>query len=258
MIEIKGHALGFGDLVGTLYHLENLGRQLNEKITWHVFDRRVVNLKKLCPIEHVEFKPTPGPEILHAGIVPDLPEKNILKKLYDFSKNGQCPKQPLHIRTGIVDGYQYLSILVRYLTKEYGYDPEKGESFELLKPEFPKSSRDLVLFQFDGRAENKARYVYKYRDKIKKLTDKYEYIAGIGGPTTTPYLSYPNYITGTVSFILPHMWSCKLFLGCDSGMSHIAGAFGVKSQVFIVGGCFHCLQEYYSYYHGCSVLKIQD
>lgn len=91
-----------------------------------------------------------------------------------------------------------------------------------------------TLFQFDSRStnENKKRLSRKESMMFLKSKSKFRAI-GVGGVETKRELPY-EYFLGNLRQIIDEMKSASQFVGVDSGMSHMAGALGLPSEIYLM------------------------
>lgn len=105
---------------------------------------------------------------------------------------------------------------------------QQPESFSIPSIKVKRNPESITLIQFDSSLGNPL--------KIKETMDilapgeKYEVV---GGPQTTRYIK-TNYRCGNFSYVCEQIANCQHFVGIDSGMSHIAGILGIKSNVVCV------------------------
>lgn len=97
---------------------------------------------------------------------------------------------------------------------------------------FPK--KNIITFQFDARSKNKNKIFYS-KDEIIKIIKKYKQNytpVGIGGKETKKYLNDFLFIKGDLKVIINTLKKSQFFLGCDSGISHLAGLLKITGFVF--------------------------
>ncbi len=141
------------------------------------------------------------------------------------------------------------------------------------KNQIPEEKDDIVLVQFDnGAARNHDTYRQEelgpppgtFRtpmtvDEMKKVISVFSEsnnIAVIGGPATERYLGCDfEYRIGEVDYISEQLAKCRHFLGCDSGISHLAGLMGIYSKVVVLGH-FECVSEFYKSYPNTQIMDI--
>lgn len=97
-----------------------------------------------------------------------------------------------------------------------------------------KDIKDL-LFQFDNRSLHT---LGKNKLSIKEIENvlsiykiEEEDIFGIGGPDTIPYIENIKFKIGNLNYICNELNYCRLFIGSDSGISHLAGTMNINSII---------------------------
>lgn len=101
-------------------------------------------------------------------------------------------------------------------------------------PSFDGPKGDLTLFQFDSRSQNDNKKRLSRKESMNFLKSKAKFKAvGVGGLETRRDLPY-DYELGDLRWIIGRMKSAGQFVGVDSGMSHIAGALGVPSDIYLM------------------------
>jgi hypothetical protein len=92
----------------------------------------------------------------------------------------------------------------------------------------------VTLFQFDSRSTNENKKKLSRSESMIFLKKKSRFKAmGIGGHDTKKDLPY-EYKLGDLPWIIETMRDAGQFVGVDSGMSHIAGALGVPSDIYLM------------------------
>lgn len=90
-----------------------------------------------------------------------------------------------------------------------------------------KQQNDFVYAQFDSRSVDRIPDCQVHKILAWFGEDK---IRVIGGPDTGAYLGEKYiYSVGDLSKNISDLLACKLFVGSDSGMAHLAGILGVPS-----------------------------
>jgi hypothetical protein len=141
--------------------------------------------------------------------------------------------------------------MLGFMVDKFGYDPLM--SLPLNKALSPCSTGTLV--QFDGRCSELQRRGFSLSKKMN-IVSKLDDFTFIGGHETRRYLGDGfRYDTGNLNYIIKSVCGAELFVGSDSGMSHLAGAFGTKSIVYVAGN-IPCVVDYYVLsYRNCSVVR---
>jgi len=220
-ISFGGTNTFLGDVLATIYCLENLGRQTGWRS--EVYGGRYRQpVLDLFDLRYIDFKPR------EAGM------SRIVNYLHPF------PKSPDNCHHWIV-------MLQKHLEENYcGYDPSFAEPLGFYFT-CEREGTDRVLVQFDSKtAGRKGRSMQagEMRAAIRLWAES-DNVVAIGGPETRPYLgSNFTYRLGDVQFQIMQMMKCKHFLGTDSGMSHLAGLLGIRSKVIVLHG-HDCISRFY-------------
>jgi hypothetical protein len=115
----------------------------------------------------------------------------------------------------------------------------KMKSKEISMPKIkskPTKKENTLCFQFDSRSTKEFKKEIT-QEEIKKIICKsskgFDAIYGIGGLDTKIYIE-EEFRLGTIPHIVKNLMSCKKFLGCDSGMSHIAGICQKPGDIIVM------------------------
>ena len=87
---------------------------------------------------------------------------------------------------------------------------------------------------------------------IIKRFSKTKNLEIIGGPDTGNYLPEYKRRIGNIKYITQQILNCNMFIGCDSGISHIAGLLGTK-MVIVPLGRHERVKEFYSGYKNTTI-----
>jgi hypothetical protein len=100
-----------------------------------------------------------------------------------------------------------------------------------LHKDLKENFEEVVYCQFDTRSSNKD-LILESQKIIGDFT-RTEIVKVLGGYDTPKYLGNSlDYILGDIETIIKKLLSCKYFIGCDSGIGHLAGVLEVKSYIF--------------------------
>lgn len=209
---------GLGDILATIYCLENCGRQTNK-------------YSVLCGSEAVEEA---------VGLF-DL-------KYVKYTKDAEGAVHSLIIRGDKSTaeypqkGYiHYISRISKFLTENCNFNPAQCQSIPPINKNIEKSNEVLVQFETNFARHNGFEIKKKEIDIAIKAFAKYKKISIIGGKNTPKYLGKKyNYKLGDLNYIKSQLLSCDFFLGADSGMAHLAGVLGVPSKVIILIPHWYC------------------
>ncbi|WP_020502355.1 glycosyltransferase family 9 protein [Sciscionella marina] len=115
----------------------------------------------------------------------------------------------------------------------------------------PESRGSLVYCQFDARSStpvprDAARHV------LSKLGSHGE-VRVLGGPDTQAYLGEDiTYVRADLNEMIACLLSCRLFVGCDSGVGHLAGCLGVPGLIVSTDD----FETTWSFFRGYSNLNV--
>lgn len=142
-------------------------------------------------------------------------------------------------------------------------NPEKPLSFiKNYKTEFEIPEKDYVVMHFDSQRKNfesRMPNLDKFIPTIEFISKKYEIV--LIGQKIEGYENYENYILNNKKIkdyrdpaslldMMKFISECKLFIGIDSGPSHMAQLFSIPS--FIIYGPINPLTKIYRYENsGC-------
>ena len=116
-----------------------------------------------------------------------------------------------------------------------------------------KKPEDIVLIQFDSRSISdfkKPLTKFEMKTTINEIVPN-EKIGFIGGPDTSPYIGGEQRY-GDIKYMTQQMLNCKKFVGCDSGVSHLAGLLEKEMTIVPLSRTQRVI-EYYSWYKNCTI-----
>jgi hypothetical protein len=117
----------------------------------------------------------------------------------------------------------------------------------------PRTSGAVVGCQFDTRAGD--RNLVKIAPTILQKLAKGRKVVAIGGPDTTDYLgAQVDYCRAGILGICEQLSALELFVGCDSGVAHLAGLLRMPSVVFN----FTDLEPVLSFFSGYPSVVVVD
>lgn len=112
------------------------------------------------------------------------------------------------------------------------FEPPKIDRIRLPKLEVAKA--EVTLFQFDSRSTNENKKRLSRRESMRFIRSKAKFKPiGVGGVDTKRELPF-EYNLGGLRHVINLIKSASQFVGVDSGMSHIAGVFGVPSDICLM------------------------
>lgn len=225
------NSMSLGDIVATFYIFENLGKKTNQIYSFQMdnFCKEIsncFNLKHICST-NIQCQP-------------------IVDFLTQNYANKPCVYQWRH--QGFLNNYHFISLL-----SDYANDWKL--TCEALTPQLPPIISEPILVQFDGRTSRRQKRDISNKKKKSFILSFENSWACIGGIDTQKYLGKKTYYKGNVSYIIQHLLGCELFVGSDSGISHLAGACGIKSKILILGSCYHCINYYYKHYQNTTTIS---
>jgi hypothetical protein len=121
---------------------------------------------------------------------------------------------------------------------------------------------NITLVQFDSRSARHWRsepelYFKKpfTKPEINLIIKKHAKtpVAAIGGNDTVPYLDI-EHRRGNLHYICKQLSGCKTFLGCDSGISHLASIMNVDTKLIPISR-HGCTKIFYSIYDNVKCHK---
>lgn len=219
-----------------------------------------------------------------------------LLDVFDFSKTtylGAGGRENVDVRIGMnyvksVGDYMYdrketcdttVSIqFAQQVAKEIGVECFEKVIFPKCKVVADKHIPNQILCQFDAALTSNKRKIEKlfpgYKSNrgshdynltldqmklvLKTFTTDADKIAAIGGPNTKKYLGDDfEYRIGDVAYLTKELLGCKMFIGSDSGMSHLAGILGVSAKIVILSS-FVCAKVWYQIYENSEFFSAED
>lgn len=94
----------------------------------------------------------------------------------------------------------------------------------------PRGQESVVYCQLDARSSTPPP-----RDSARRLVSQvaaYGEVRVLGGPDTEAYLDQDlTYVRAELPEMVARLLSCRLFVGCDSGLGHLAGCLGVPGLI---------------------------
>lgn len=223
--------LGLGDLVSIIYALENLGSQKGIGFGVH-FDGL--------------FDPT-EPFLLKNVCKSDTSGLDLVGMIADNCSKSVCADE----HKGFFFGSFFVSSMLNFMMERFGYDPTR--SFPI-KTKNDSVCSGLVLSQMDGRCSKIQRRDITTAQK-KNIACKIKSLTIIGGKETESYLGDEfSYERLDFSGIVQKISSCQMFVGTDSGLSHLAGCMGVNSKIYVPGNIQSIKSYYRMSYRNCRTI----
>ena len=121
----------------------------------------------------------------------------------------------------------------------------------LPKKRFSVPKENILCFQFDMRSPHRGKPKitnFEARSFLRKHKAGFSQVFGIGGVDTNKYLPEYDFFLGNIKELSYFMASCSLFVGIDSGMSHLAGICGCEGEILMsheIKSDFTDLMEFY-------------
>jgi len=96
------------------------------------------------------------------------------------------------------------------------------------------NKENICYFQFDSRSIYYGKRQLTYQETISSINKfkKNDKPIGIGGKETTKYNNF-DYRLGFLNEIAQNLINANQFVGIDSGISHLAGAMRIKSNIIL-------------------------
>ncbi|MEO3756224.1 glycosyltransferase family 9 protein [Streptomyces sp. B6B3] len=118
----------------------------------------------------------------------------------------------------------------------------------------PGAQEDVVYCQFDARSTTPPP-----RDLARRLlrqVSAHGDVRVLGGPDTAEYLGPGlTYVRADLVEMVARLRSCRLFVGCDSGLGHLAGCLGVPGLI-IATDDFETTWSFFRGYASLSVIPL--
>lgn len=107
-----------------------------------------------------------------------------------------------------------------------------------------ENKTNFVLSQFDSRSVMRI----DGPDAVQillKLSPR-ELVKIIGGPDTVKYMGIEfDYLLGNLTTLVKHLLECRMYVGSDSGIGHLAGILGIPSIIVTkVDSTFDIFRQY--------------
>jgi hypothetical protein len=124
--------------------------------------------------------------------------------------------------------------LLRYsraLSEEYGGICPFEVKPPVLRDSLDVTMENVICCQFDSRSHDPPYAAFP--ERVLRILALGADIRVVGGVDTLRYLDDTRYTyeLGDLPFLAARLRSCKMFIGCDSGLAHLAGVLGVPSVV---------------------------
>ena len=221
---------GLGDVVATIYALENLGRQRG--IRFGVNFDQVFDPSEPFLLDYV-FKSNKGLDLI-----------GMIAKQDD--RDDECQR-------GLFFGKFFISSMLNFMVKTFGYQPFDAVP---IKTKATTVASDVVFAQMDGKCCKFQCRDISIRQK-KNIASRFKDVRLLGGLETEQYLG-PDFFYDKGDFlrVSEMMSSARMFIGTDSGMSHLAGCLGVRSRIYIPGNIKSLKNYYTSSYKNCCIIGL--
>ncbi len=173
-----------------------------------------------------------------------------LLELFDFCGliyDGPCPEgdvmlqpiinlMPKFEEGPLRDNRSKVRFLNAGMYQTINWDYRHPNSIHLPAMKFASDKQNLVCFQFDSRSLHYGKPEISDKEArgfLRRFSFQYEKVMGIGGPDTEKYLPEFDFFLGELKQLARCMASSGLFVGIDSGMSHLAGLCRTKGEILI-------------------------
>ncbi|MFD5319421.1 glycosyltransferase family 9 protein [Streptomyces sp. NPDC127098] len=106
----------------------------------------------------------------------------------------------------------------------------QGSPLPLREEPTPGDQENVVYCQFDARSSTPPP-IHSIRRLLGQIAAHGE-VRVLGGPDTKDYLGQDLvYMRAELPEMVARLLSCRLFVGCDSGLGHLAGCLGVPGLI---------------------------
>ncbi len=118
----------------------------------------------------------------------------------------------------------------------------------------PGDQENVVYCQFDARSSTPPpRHIAR---RLLSQIAAHGEVRILGGPDTPDYLGQDlTYIRAELPEMVTRLLSCRLFVGCDSGLGHLAGCLGVPGLIVSTDD-FETTWSFFRDYAGLSVIPL--
>ena len=141
----------------------------------------------------------------------------------------------------------WLTRFYKQMCEEFGGIYDSNIRIPKLRHDYSTEKENVVLCQFDTRSANMLQH-YEI-DKILGIVAPHMHHAAVGGSDTDKYLGELfEYRLGDIEFIVSQLMRCQFFVGCDSGIGHLAGLIGVRSYIINAIELI-VVRSFFSYYN---------
>lgn len=115
----------------------------------------------------------------------------------------------------------------------------------------PIGQENVVYCQLDARSGTPPpRHVAR---RLLSQVSAYGEVRVLGGPDTQAYLGHDlTYIRADLPEMVARLLSCRVFVGCDSGLGHLAGCLGVPGLIVSTDD----FETTWSFFRGYSSLSV--
>ncbi|MGW1374740.1 glycosyltransferase family 9 protein [Streptomyces sp. NPDC002446] len=118
----------------------------------------------------------------------------------------------------------------------------------------PSGRESVVYCQLDARSSTAPP-----RDSARRLLGQvaaHGEVRVLGGPDTAAYLGHDlTYVRAELPEMVARLLSCRLFVGCDSGLGHLAGCLGVPGLIVSTDD-FETTWSFFRGYASLSVIPL--
>ncbi|MEV6314280.1 glycosyltransferase family 9 protein [Streptomyces sp. NPDC051776] len=118
----------------------------------------------------------------------------------------------------------------------------------------PGSQEDVVYCQLDARSGTPP--PRHFAQRLLSQVAEHGEVRVLGGPDTEEYLGQDlAYVRADLPEMVDRLLSCRLFVGCDSGLGHLAGCLGVPGLIVSTDD-FETTWSFFRGYASLSVIPL--
>lgn len=119
----------------------------------------------------------------------------------------------------------------------------------------PPGQEDVVYCQLDARSSTPIPR-QSARRLLNQVAAAHGEVRVLGGPETENYLGPDlTYVRADLSEMVSRLLSCRLFVGCDSGLGHLAGCLGVPGLIVSTDD-FETTWSFFREYASLSIIPL--
>jgi hypothetical protein len=204
---------GLGDVLATVYSLENLGRQKGIK-SFLICQTRSNILDFIFDFFNLKYVEKLKKKSKNTIISNSIRRK---KSFYEYKTKGYI---------------HYIARLMYHIQEEYGYSPYDSYCLDhnySYNPIYFFTNFDSIFSYKNNQNKIFGKKKFLYWSKKLNIDNNFVHLSGCG-----PFFNYDlKHIKGDLKFLFENMLLCKKFIGVDCGVAHLACVLGIPSDVII-------------------------